>query len=275
MHPQSTTINELQLTWYERGNKGTPIVFVHGNSLSAEIFSEQFADPQLTGQYRLIALDLPGHGKSGHSKNPVKDYALPGFIDHLVQFIEAMDLEQAIFVGHSLGGHILMEAYEQLKKYMLGMVIFGAPPFTLPPDIEKTHHENDAQFLVFQEELTEEEIHQFASACVREGHEDPELLMEAIRHSDPSMRAGLGHSFSKGEIQDETKILEQMEHPLAIFHGKEDQLINGDYFRQLHLPTLWQNQVHIIDQAGHCPQWENPEAFNRLLDGFAGNIVKK
>ena len=273
MHPQTLKVNDLELTWYEGRAKGTPIVFLHGNSLSSEIFSEQFADPLLADHYGLIALDLPGHGQSAHSEDPIKDYSIPGFINHFLAFIEKMQLDKAIFVGHSLGGHILMEACEKLKDHMLGMVILGAPPFTLPPDMEKTHYESDAQFLVFQEELSEGEIHQFAQACVREGHEDPELLMDAVRHSDPGMRAGLGHSFSKGEIQDETRILANMSHPLAIFHGRGDQLIKGSYFQELNLPTLWHEEVQFIEQAGHCPQWENPEAFNKLLNNFIKELT--
>ena len=268
MHPQTIEINNLELTWYEGRSEGTPIVFLHGNSLSSEIFSEQFADPLLADHYRLIALDLPGHGQSDHSDDPLKDYSIPGYVNHLLAFVEKMGLEKAVFVGHSLGGHLLMEAYSKLKDRMLGMVILGAPPFAMPPEIEKTHLDHDAQFLVYQENLTEEEVHQFAGACMAEGHEDPELLMEAVRQSDPDMRAGLGHSFSKGELQDEAKIVASMEHPLAIIHGKEDQLINGRYFEELNMPTLWQNKVHFVDGAGHCPQLEKPEAFDQLLDEF-------
>ena len=272
MHAETIQINNLELAWYEGRSDGTPVVMLHGNSLSSETFSEQFADPLLADHYRLIALDLPGHGQSAHSDNPLKDYTLQGLIDHFLAFVDKMGIEKAVFVGHSLGGHILMETYPKLKDRMLGMVIFGAPPFTLPPQPEKTHLEHDVQYLVYKEDLTEEEIHTFAHACVREGHEDPELLMEAIRHSDPDMRAGLGLSYSKGEIVDEARILSEMEHPLAIFHGKEDQLINGDYYKELNIPTLWQGNVQFIDQAGHCPQFENPEAFDKLLDEFIKSL---
>ena len=272
MHPQTIEINNLELTWYEGRSQGTPIVFLHGNSLSSEIFNEQFADPVLADHYRLIALDLPGHGESAHSDDPIKDYSIPGLVNHLVTFVEQMKLDKAVFVGHSLGGHLLIEAYPKLKDHMLGMVIFGAPPFSMPPDIDKTHLEHDAQYLVYQEDLTEEEIHLFAGACMREGHEDPDLLMDTVRHSDPDMRAGLGHSFSKGELQDEAKIIGEIDRPIAIFHGKGDQLINGKYFEELNIPNLWQGKVHYIDQAGHCPQLENPEAFDKLLDEFVKGL---
>jgi len=272
MHPETIQIKNLELAWYEGRSEGTTIVMLHGNSLSSEIFSEQFADPVLADHYRLIALDLPGHGQSAHSDNPLEDYTMKGLIDHFLEFLDKMKIEKAIFVGHSLGGHILMEAYPKLKDRMLGMVTSGAPPFTLPPQMEKSHLEHDAQYLIYKEELTEEEIHAFAHACVSESHEDPELLMDAVRHSDPDMRAGLGLSYSKGEIEDEATIISEMKHPLAIFHGKEDQLINGDYYQELKLPTLWQGNVQFIDKAGHCPQFENPEAFDKLLDEFVKSL---
>jgi pimeloyl-ACP methyl ester carboxylesterase len=139
--------------------------------------------------------------------------------------------------------------------------------------MEKSHSDHPAQNLIFKEELTEEEIHTFAHACVREGHADPGLFMDAIRHVDPELKAGLGMSFSKGEMQDESKILAEMIHPLAIFHGKEDQIIKGTYYEQLNLPTLWRGKVNYIDQAGHSPQFENPETFNALLDEFVKEIT--
>ena len=62
--------------------------------------------------------------------------------------------------------------------------------------------------------------------------------------------------------------------PLAIFHGKEEQLVNEIYLRKLTIPTLWRGDIQIISAAGHAPQWEQPEEFNGLLDAFMTDVTK-
>ncbi len=61
--------------------------------------------------------------------------------------------------------------------------------------------------------------------------------------------------------------------PLAVLHGAQEQLINGDYFKTLTMPTLWRGAVQIIPGAGHIPQWETTEQFDALLDGFMADCA--
>ncbi len=56
--------------------------------------------------------------------------------------------------------------------------------------------------------------------------------------------------------------------PLAVVHGAEEQLVNGNYFNTLTMPSLWRGGVQVIPGAGHAPHWEQPEAFNALLGAF-------
>lgn len=57
-----------------------------------------------------------------------------------------------------------------------------------------------------------------------------------------------------------------------MLHGAQEQLINGGYFDTLTMPTLWRGNVQVIADAGHLPQWEQPERFDALLDAFVGEV---
>ena len=83
-----------------------------------------------------------------------------------------------------------------------------------------------------------------------------------------SARAGLAASIKPGGYQDEVEIVANLSMPLAIFHGKEEQLVSEPYISKLTIPTLWRNEVQVITGAGHAPHWEQPERFNALLEAF-------
>ena len=69
------------LIWIEQSGHGElPVFLIHGNSSCLEVFRYQIDSP-LARQNRLIAFDLPGHGRSGDAIDPARTYTLPGFAD--------------------------------------------------------------------------------------------------------------------------------------------------------------------------------------------------
>src|SRR5262249_54956224 len=86
--------------YYNDWGSGQPIVFSHGWPLDADAFEDQMFF--LAGKgYRCIAHDRPGHGRSSQpwTGNDMNPYA-----DHLAELTKALDLKDAIHVGHSTGG---------------------------------------------------------------------------------------------------------------------------------------------------------------------------
>ena len=69
-------------------------------------------------------------------------------------------------------------------------------------------------------------------------------------------------------LRDEGAVARDLKVPLAVLHGREEQLVNGRYFGSVAMPTLWRGAVQIIPGAGHTPQWETPEAFDALIEAF-------
>ena len=58
-----------------------------------------------------------------------------------------------------------------------------------------------------------------------------------------------------------------------MLHGGDEQLVNGQYFGSVTMPSLWRGAVQTIADAGHGPQWETPEAFDALIEAFVNETA--
>src|SRR6056297_2734848 len=96
MKKKSIQIQGLKIACYDNENKKRPLVFIHGNSLSSDTFSNQLSDEYLSSNFRLIAPDIPGHGDSEWAKEPEQVYSHDGLYNFIVEFIETLDLHQAV-----------------------------------------------------------------------------------------------------------------------------------------------------------------------------------
>lgn len=106
---------------YLEGGKGTPVVLVHGNFACKEWWRELLQKPPKGAH--LLAPDLPGFGES-----PVpEDFfpSIPAYAKALTDFLQQKGVEEAILVGHSLGGAVVMEAADEKTR---GLVLLNSAP---------------------------------------------------------------------------------------------------------------------------------------------------
>lgn len=265
MYRKSMTINDTKIATYQKGQGSITIIFIHGNSLNAQTFLKQFDSP-LADNFKLIAFDLPGHGNSDKPANPEDTYNLLGYTEVLKELITKLELTNYYLVGHSLGGHIAIEASTDLGVALKGIVIFGAPPMSIPPDMENAFKPNPTMGLAFQGILTEEEAVTLATEYVLS--DGPEDMIQSILNTDPDARTFLAASIGEGKMKDEVEIVKALAVPLAILHGENDSLVNPGYFSTLDIPKRWNGVIQIIANSGHSPQWEQPEVFNNLINSF-------
>ncbi len=260
-----------KVAYYESSGTGAPIMLIHGNSSSGLSYQHQI-NSALGEKHRIIAIDLPGHGSSDPAAE-LSAYSMPGYASVVVAAAEALGMQDAVFVGWSLGGHIVLECHNQLPQAK-GFVIFGTPPLAFPPAMEAAYLPNPAMGAGFKADITEDEAHAYVTAFFAPGTAAPHtpFLTDALR-TDGNARAGLAASITPDGYQDEVEIVAHLTKPLAIFHGDKEQLVNAAYISELTMPTLWQNKVQIISEAGHAAHWEQPEQFNARLEAFVADVT--
>ena len=251
---------------HESAGQGPPVVLIHGNSSSSRVFSRQLDGP-LGQRFRLIAVDLPGHGASDDAEDP-SAYSLPGHARAVRAVLEALAIDGAHFVGWSLGGHIALEMAPDLREPR-GFVIFGTPPLTSREAMSEAFFPNPAMKVTFQESVDSLEASAYVAAFFRPGFADiPPLFLDDVLRTDGRARSNLGASIGPGEFRDECAVVRDLRAPLAVLHGDEEQLVNGRYFDSVAMPTLWRGAVQMIPDAGHTPQWETPQVFDTLIETF-------
>ena len=123
-------------------------MLIHGNSSSSRVFSHQLDGP-LGERFRLVAVDLPGHGASDDARDP-SAYSLPGHARAVRAVVDALQLGGGVFVGWSLGGHVALEMAPELTDAR-GFMIFGTPPLAFRADMSKAFLPNPAMGFTFSE----------------------------------------------------------------------------------------------------------------------------
>lgn len=267
------TLGDQEVAYYESKGRGETIVLVHGNSMSSYAFEKQLCG-SLGKTLHLVAMDLPGHGRSSNAVDAASAYNLPGYADVLVQFVQTLGLDDAVFAGWSLGGHILLEASSALPSAK-GFMIFGTPPLGVPPAIDEAFlATNPAVGLGFQSAWKNADIESYvASLFAPDESHIPDLFYKDAIRTDGDSRFQLLISVGTLNYTDEINIVQSIAAPLAILHGELDQGISLAYIEGLNIQNLWGGKVHVIKGAGHALQWEASQKFNRLLRAFVRDVA--
>lgn len=272
MNHKEVEINGQRIAYRESAGTGQPVLFIHGNSMSGRSFERQLEN-LLGEQYRLVALDLPGHGESGPAPDPKSAYTLPGYAAVVSGFAKILEINDAVLVGWSLGGHVLLEASGQLPE-SAGLMIFGTPPAGKPVAAD-AFMPNPLLPLMFKSALSDEEAAAATAGFFRPDSRIPPFSIEDMRRTDGKAREALGLSVAEGNYTDEVTVVATLTTPLAVVHGEMESVASLSYLKGLDIPTLWRNEIQIIPDAGHTPHWEQPELFNSLLREFICDCTRR
>ena len=254
------------ISYIDTQGGGVPIVMVHANSLCKESFRPQIQ--ALAGIRRVIAFDLPGHGASSNAADPMRTYSISGYADALLEALNILGIGRVVGLGHSLGGHVVLEMMAK-NAAIDGAMIFGTPPITNTPEgLQAGFKPSPEMAYTGSVVLTDEQVGMVVELALGKEAADEQFFINAVRRADGIARKYMIEAVLRGEGSDQKRTAETSSIPLAIVNGENDAVINLDYIDSLALANVWEAEPIRIPGAGHGLHWEQAAKFNSLLLRF-------
>lgn len=253
--------------------RGPTVIICHSNSTSARLYRSMLEGP-IGQRYRVLALDLPGHGRSPRSADGARDYTIPGLAAAVIEAVAELAPGPCVVVGHSLGGHVLTTALERLPNAS-AVLLISAPPL-LPTALGDIFRPDPTSGALFRPDLSESDVEVFAQSLIAPGLV-PEAfsaeIRDAIRSTDPQLRSHLGASVGAGMMANEAVILARTTVPTALVYGTEDRFVNVSYYDRVELSSAWRGGRFAFPGSGHSPHWDATDRFAELLRAFVDDCL--
>jgi 3-oxoadipate enol-lactonase len=271
MNVQGTDIqinaNGITMSFDDFGKGETPIIFVHGFPFDKSSWAPQMAFMKKT--QRVIAYDIRGFGATplGKTKPSMRVYA-----DDLVKFMDNMGIHKAIVCGLSMGGYIVLNAVQRYPERFKALILSDTQSIADTKEAEKKRYQTIEQIktdalAVFTEGVLKNVF------CANSRAHKTEVIgkIKEVILSTPQETI-IAALTALAERTDMTASLKDIPIPTLIICGKEDSMTPPNQAEALHF-AIKNSSLHIIENAGHLSNLEQPDAFNKHLAGFIATLT--
>ncbi|HVU58525.1 MAG TPA: alpha/beta fold hydrolase [Puia sp.] len=253
-------IRGIRLHYDEKGT-GQPIVFVHGHPFNHTMW--QYQTDHFSKEYRLIMPDLRGYGRTEVTPGRVMLDEMALDILHL---LDALQIEQAIFCGLSMGGQIVLDFYRLFPQKAKALIIVDSDARGETPESYRQRMEKAAMIQkTGMEQHTDDTIHQYIAPASMKNTPVYTHLYEMMT-TTTAEGAAAAHK-GRAERRDHLSILPHIHIPTLIVVGEED-FFTPEPIARLMSDTIPGAQLAVITGTGHLPNMEKPEAFNAAVYSF-------
>jgi pimeloyl-ACP methyl ester carboxylesterase len=240
-----------------QGKGDTALVFVHCWSCDRTYWDNQV--PEFSKNYRVVTIDLPGHGQSGQGR---KNWSIESFGDDVKTVVTKLDLKRVVLVGSSMGGPISLEAARKMPERVVAIVPVDSllnveqkiPPEQLDAVIKQMQADYKASVTGLMNQF-------FFSPNT------PAAVKERVIKDSISRPQELAIAIMKGIFaHDPLPAIREIKVPIHAINGDHtptDLAANRKYASQF--------DAVILKGVGHYPMLEDPTRFNQAL----AEILKK
>lgn len=272
--PYLVTSDRAKIAYDDTGS-GRPLLLVHGWATHAGFFRPQVDG--LAASFRVISVDLRGHGRSRAAGG---DASIDILARDIVELADHLDLNDLLVVGWSMGAMVLWRALlTGLAPRVAGMVSIDMAPRVVNGDdwelglrgssAAKSARQQPAAMVANWAAMGP----RVADRIFAEGREAEQA---ALRHwaesevaaCDPAAMARLWASLT---AQDFRRLLPGLALPVLVTHGRLSRLYPEGTAHAL--ASLLPHAVTVgFDRSGHAPHLEEPDLFNSTLTRFAATL---
>jgi len=270
------------------GGRGTPVVFIHGLGSSGYMEWRRNLEPAAE-RHRVFAPDMPGYGRSD---KPRARYTIPYFARFIQRYMQDRRLRSAAVVGASLGGRVALELAlerpELVRKLVLVNTLgLGRPKVRMAQmayGLVTIPRVGEAVMRFTRDALTwapRAMIRRVASRYAGSATDMNDALDDAYLDDLREMHAAEGFDAAylstvralvnpralRGGHHDVTQRLNELRIPVQLIWGADDPLFPLAHAERAE-SLIEGARLAVIEGAGHSPQAEKPEEFNRVLHRF-------
>lgn len=240
------------------GEGDTTLLFIHGWNLDHRFWRHQVE--AFSDRYRVVTLDLPGYGESGKQRD---EWTIDAYGRDIRAVIDQLGLERVILVAHSMGGNIALEAIDEDPSGIIALV--GVDNFK---DVGSVP---DSAMLA-EMEMFYDFLKQDYPAHVRSASEGfmfspdsppgpKEEILDTYARARPEVAISVIRAVYS-ESANEMVLLENIRVPFFIISSTLIPLNQQGILTHYRGPFF---RNYEVEEAGHFPMYERPDAFNESL----------
>jgi 4,5:9,10-diseco-3-hydroxy-5,9,17-trioxoandrosta-1(10),2-diene-4-oate hydrolase len=264
-------VNNVKIRYWHLGDRGSPIVLLHGGTASIEFWAYNIA--VLAANHRVYAFDMVGSGKSDR---PSASYCLTYQAEFLSAFMDAMDISRATLVGTSMGGGVALQFTliyrDRVDKLVLvdsmgfgKEISLGIRLLTLPGIVTSVRPGRWMIPGMLRSNF-------YDGASIPPEWVELRYQVFALPDKERAIFQLVKNNFTLQGVRPEIyrpilDNLEQIDRKTLIIWGENDLIIprHHAYIAADRIPN---NQLHFFTKCGHHPYLEYPDKFNHLVTEF-------
>lgn len=249
--------------YYEDVGRGEAVILIHGLGSSTKDWEYQI--PELQKEFRVIAVDVRGHGRSG---KPVQSYSIPAFADDIFALIEHLQLHKPHIVGISMGGMIAFQLAVDHPGLLGSLTIVNSGPEVKPRSVKQWLEVLKRK--LFSRILSLEQIGKALGGLLFPRPEQAHLrqkVEERWQLNDKraylaSLEAIIGWSVRER--------ISTILCPTLVISADKDYTPVAD--KEAYVAQMPHAKLLVIEQSRHATPLDQPERFNQALVNFLNSI---
>jgi pimeloyl-ACP methyl ester carboxylesterase len=246
--------------------RGLPVVLLHAFPLNRSMWEAQVA--ALLGECRCIVPDLRGFGDSPMTG----PYTMDRYADDVAGLLDALQIEQAVIGGLSMGGYVALALWRRHRKRVRALVLADTRAIADTPEAAAKRVElMEVARTAGVPAVVDKQLPGMVGKSTRDKQPD---LIERIRSAmvRTSAEGIVGALEAMRTRPDSTPLLPGIDVPTLVVVGAEDAITPVREARALH-EAIPNSRLEIVPEAGHLSNLERPAAFNTALSDFVGSLL--
>ncbi|KIL45129.1 alpha/beta fold hydrolase [Jeotgalibacillus soli] len=254
-------------THYHESGEGEPILLIHGSGPGVSAWANwRLVFPILSEEYKLYAPDVVGFGSTERPKN--NDYSVDIWVNHMISFIETMNLEKISIIGNSMGGALALHIANRRPDLVKKLILMGSVGIEFPISEELDAVWGYEPSIENMRELIS--IFSYDQSAAR-NDDLVKLRYEAsIQKESKAAFKAMFPAPRQRQVDELALTEEQLREitvPVLLIHGREDRIIPLEKTSWRLSQIIPKAELHVFSECGHWTQIEKTQPFvNQVAD---------